>query len=51
MRKGTAKIVMDGWLAHYNFFRPHGALGGKTPAQVAGAESPYKSWKDVINKD
>lgn len=51
MRKGTAKIVMDGWLAHYNFFRPHSALEGKTPSQAAGAESPYKSWRDVIELD
>jgi transposase-like protein len=47
-RKGTAKIVMDGWLVHYNFFRPHQALGGKTPAEAADAESPFKSWKDVV---
>ena len=51
MRKGTAKIVMDGWLAHYNFFRPHQALNGKTPAEAAKAESPYKSWKDVVIKE
>lgn len=49
-RKGTAKIVMDGWLVHYNFFRPHTAHGGKTPAEAAGAKPPFKSWKDVVEK-
>lgn len=50
MRKSTAKIVTDGWLVHYNFFRPHPAIGGKTPAQAAGVEAPFKSWKDVVGK-
>lgn len=48
MRKGTAKIITDGWLAHYNFFRPHQALDNKTPAEVAGAERPFKGWVDVV---
>jgi hypothetical protein len=49
--EGTAKIVMDGWLAHYNSFRAHHAPKGKTPAEVAGAESPYHNWRDMIEKD
>ncbi|TRZ96868.1 MAG: IS1/IS6 family transposase [Dehalococcoidia bacterium] len=48
MRKGTVRIFTDGWLVHYNFFRPHPAVGGKTPAEAAGADAPYKSWKDVV---
>ncbi len=48
LKKDTAKIIMDGWLCHYNFFRPHLAHKGKTPAQAAGAQSPYNSWKDVV---
>ena len=48
MRKGTAKMFTDGWLCHYNFFRPHPAIGGKTPAEAAGADAPYKSWVDVV---
>ena len=50
MRKGTARIAMDGWLVHYNFFRPHSALKGKTPAEAAGAISLFKSWRDVVEK-
>ncbi len=48
LRKGTAKIVTDGWRIHYDFFRPHSALGDKTPAEVAGAEAPFKNWADVV---
>jgi putative transposase len=48
MRRGTAKIFTDGWLVHYNFFRPHPAIGGKTPAEAAGADVPFKSWVDVV---
>ena len=47
-RRGTAKTVMDGWLVHYNFFRPHSAVGNKTPAEAAGADAPFKSWADVV---
>jgi transposase-like protein len=46
--KETARLVMDGWLIYYNFFRPHEALDNKTPAQVAKADYPYKSWLDMV---
>jgi len=48
--KRTARLALDGWLVHYNFFRPHSGLGGKTPAEAAGAEVPYRSWKDVVGE-
>ena len=44
----TAKLITDGWLVHYNFFRPHEALGDKTPAQKAGIKFPFKNWLDVV---
>ena len=44
----SAKLVMDGWLCHYNFFRPHSALGNKTPGRAAGAKVPFNSWQDVV---
>lgn len=54
-RPDTATLIMDGWLIYYNFFRPHDALRDlpprgidKTPAQVAKADYPYKSWLDVV---
>jgi len=48
MRKDTAKAFTDGWLVHYNFFRPNSAIKGKTPAEAAGADAPYGSWRDVV---
>ena len=37
----------NGFLAYYNFIRPHEALNGKTPAEVAGIDYDVKSWVDV----
>jgi transposase-like protein len=48
--KESARLVMDGWLVHYNFFRPHESLKGRTPAEVAGVEAPFKSWADVVGR-
>ena len=49
--KETAKIILDGWLVHYNFFRPNSGIDGKTPAEAAGMKVPFKSWKDVVKGD
>jgi hypothetical protein len=47
-KKETARLLMNGWLVHYNFFRPHEALGDKTPAEKARIDFPYKNWLDVV---
>jgi len=48
MRKvKTAQILLNGWLVHYNFFRPHEGLDNRTPAEKAGIKFPYKDWMDV----
>jgi transposase-like protein len=44
----SAKLVMDGWGIHYNFFRPHQSMKGKTPAEVAGIKMPFRSWADIV---
>jgi len=46
----SARLFMDGWLVHYNFFRPHMSLKDSTPAQVAGIRFPLHNWKDVIEQ-
>jgi len=46
----SAITFTDGWLIHYNFFRPHEALGNRTPGEVARANFPYKSWMDVVTR-
>lgn len=46
--RSTLKRFTDGWLVHYNFFRPNMALHGRTPAEEAGLKSPYRGWADVV---
>lgn len=44
----TSKLIMEGWLVHYNFFRPQEALNNKTPGELAKATFPYKSWQELV---
>jgi putative transposase len=44
----SANQILDGWLVHYNFFRPHETLSNFTPAQKAGLKFEYKNWLDVV---
>jgi transposase-like protein len=44
----TAQSLLDGWLVHYNFFRPHESLDDKSPAEEAKIKFPFKNWLDVI---
>lgn len=46
----SARFFMDGWLVHYNFFRPHMSLRDRTPAEVAGIRFPLRNWKDVTEQ-
>ncbi|MDP2856164.1 MAG: IS6 family transposase [bacterium] len=46
----SARKYLDGWLVHYNFFRPHMSLNDQTPASVAGIKFPFRNWKDVVEQ-
>ena len=46
----SARLFMDGWLVHYNFFRPHLALRDLTPAQVAEIRFTFRNWKDIVQQ-
>jgi len=46
----TAIQFVDCFLVHYNYFRGNEALGGKTPAEVAGIKFPYKDWAEIIRQ-
>lgn len=46
----SARLFMDGWLVHYNFFRPHMSLDDRTPAQEAGISLLVRNWKDVTEQ-
>ena len=47
----TALIILDGFLIHYNFFKPHMSLQNRTPADFAGVKLPYKTWTDFVRAD
>jgi len=46
--KRTLERFTDGWLVHYNFFRPHMSLGNKPPAVAAGLKYDNQNWADLI---
>ena len=43
----TGQRFLDGWVVNYNVFRPHESLEGKTPAQAAHVNPPFKEWEDM----
>ena len=43
----SGQRFLDGWVIDYNFFRPHLALKGKTPADAAGLDVPIRTWAEV----
>jgi putative transposase len=45
--KTTLQRFSDGWLVHYNFFRPHMTLG-KPPAEEAGLKYDSHNWADIV---
>ena len=49
-RIDTARLILDGWLIHYNFFRPHESLGNRTPAEYAGIKLPHKDWTWIVRE-
>jgi putative transposase len=46
----TAKRFIEGFLIHYNYFRPHISLKGKTPARKAGIILSANDWLDVVRE-
>jgi len=49
----TAKLIMDGFMVHYNFIRPHESLETKddnyvTPAEKAKVDLPCDDWLKMI---
>ena len=46
----TARKFIEGFLIHYNYFRPHISLKGKTPARKAGIILSVNDWLDVVRE-
>jgi hypothetical protein len=52
----TAKMIMEGFRTHYNYFRPHESLATKTdasitPAKKAGIDLKYDTWLGLIKSE
>ncbi|MGD0145324.1 MAG: integrase core domain-containing protein, partial [Nitrososphaerales archaeon] len=45
--KECSRKILEGYVVHYNYCKPHSALGGRTPATAAGIESLGR-WNDLI---
>jgi len=46
--KDAARLLTEGWLIHYNFFKEHEALGNVPPAVKMGVTLPFRNWIDVV---
>lgn len=46
----TAQDFVAGFLAFYNYLRPHESLDNKTPAEASGIAYPYRNWTELISK-
>jgi transposase-like protein len=46
----TADLIIQGFMIHYNFFRPHLSLKNRTPAEAAQIKSPFRNWIELVRK-
>lgn len=44
----SAELILNGWLAFYNYLRPHESLDNKTPGEKADVKFSYSNWTDLI---
>jgi hypothetical protein len=46
--RDSARIVLDGFITHYNFFMEHSYLDYRTPAEAGGISEGMENWGDLI---
>lgn len=44
----SARVILDGFVTHYNFFLEHESLDGATPARAGGLGDRFNDWGDLI---
>lgn len=44
----SIRLLTDGWLVYYNFFKQNEGIGNIPPAQCMSKAVPFKDWKDVV---
>ena len=42
------RLLTDGWLINYNFFKQNEGCGNIPPAQVMSKIVPFKDWNDIV---
>ena len=42
------RLLTDGWLINYNFFKQNEGCGNIPPAQAASKVVPFKDWNDIV---
>lgn len=47
--KDSARIVLDGFITHYNFLMEHSYLDYRTPAEAGGIGDGMENWGDLID--
>jgi len=51
LKKPDVNIILDGFIIHYNYFRPHETLSTSkqtTPAEKAQTQFPFENWEGLI---
>jgi transposase-like protein len=44
----SIKLLTDGWLINYNFFKQNEGCGNIPPAQACSKVVPFKDWNDIV---
>lgn len=45
------RLLTDGWLINYNFFKQNEGCGNIPPAQVMSKVVPFKDWNDIVRPE
>jgi putative transposase len=45
------RLLTNGWLINYNYFKQNEAVGDIPPAQFASGVVPFKDWNDVVKPE
>lgn len=44
----SARLLTEGWLIHYNFFKEHESLGNVSPVAHMKIAMPFNDWNDIV---
>lgn len=47
----SIRLLTDGWLINYNFFKQNEGCGNIPPAQAMSKVVPFKDWNDIVRDD